>query len=85
MPTLIPRDIRARKIEPLAEKDPTQHQLGNKRSNNRERRPFITLENPVEKMTDEQNESDEERRDVAIVETKPALRTGTFKWPLCDR
>src|SRR6185369_6633940 len=65
-------DIRARKIEPLAVKNPSQHELRDNRRNDRERRSFVTLENAVEKMTDEQNERDKERRDVAIVEAKLA-------------
>jgi len=65
-------DVRARKVEPLAEKNPPQHELGHNRSDYRERRSFVTLENAVEKMTDEQNERDKERRDVAIVEAKLA-------------
>src|ERR1044072_995289 len=65
-------DISARKIEPLAVKDPPQHELSNNRRSDREPRSFITLENSVEKMTNEQDERDKERRDVAIVEPKPA-------------
>src|SRR6185295_11123150 len=64
--------IRARKVEPLAVEDPSQHELGDNRRNDRERRPLVTLENAVEEMTDEQDERDEERRDVAIVEAKLA-------------
>ena len=63
-------DIRARKIEPLAVKNPPQHELRDDRRDDRERRPLVTFEDAVEKMTDEQNERNEERRDVAIVETQ---------------
>ncbi len=59
-------------VEPLAVKDPSEHELGNKRSNDRERRSFVALENAVEKMADEQDERYKERRDVAIVEAQAA-------------
>src|SRR3954452_16489238 len=65
-------DVRARKVEQLAVKNPSQYELGDNRRDDRERRSLVTLENPVEKMTGEEYESNEERRDVAIIETKPA-------------
>src|SRR5829696_1023777 len=65
-------DVSAREIEPLAVEDPSQHELGDKRSSNRERRSFIALENAVEEVADKQDERDEERRDVAIVKARPA-------------
>src|SRR5688572_1849183 len=77
-------DIRARKIEPLAKKDPPQHQLGNNRDENRDPGLLITFQNAVAKMPDEQNESDEERRDIAVVETKSspscALKDRSVNW-----
>src|SRR6185503_5848561 len=65
-------DVRTREIEPLAVEDSSQHQLCNKRSDDRERRSFVALENAIGEMADEQDESDKERRDVAIVEAKLA-------------
>ena len=73
-------DVGTREIEPLAEKDPPQHQLGNKRADDRERRSFITLENAVEKVADEQDESNKERRDVTIVEANPAPDGNVESW-----
>ena len=70
-------DIRARKIEPLAVKNPAQHQFGNERTNNRNRRSFITLEDAVEQMAHEQNESNKQRRDVTVVEAEPAHNFST--------
>ena len=66
------RDVCACEIEPLAEEDSTQHQFGDECTNNRERCPLVALQYSVEKVTDDENESDKERRDVTIVETNPA-------------
>ncbi len=65
-------DVRAREIEPLAEKDPSQYEFGNECGNNRQRSSFITLEDPVKKMAHQQDETDKERRDVTIVEANSA-------------
>src|SRR5215217_237201 len=65
-------DIRARKIEPLAVKNPPQHELSDNRRDNRELCSFVAFEDAVEKMTNEQDERNEERRDVAIVERQAA-------------
>src|SRR6185503_13468598 len=63
-------DVRAREIEPLAVKDPPQHQFGHQRSDDREGSPFVTLENAVEQVTNDKNERDEERRKVAIIKAQ---------------
>ena len=70
IPTLMPLDVCARKIEPLAVKNPSEHKLGDERSDDRECRSFVALENAVEKMADEQDERYEKRRDVTIVEAQ---------------
>jgi len=64
-------DIRARKVEPLTVKDPSQHELSDNRSSDRERRSFVALEDAVEKMANEQDERNEQRRYVAIVKAQP--------------
>src|SRR6185369_13608508 len=65
-------DVRARKIEPFTVEDATEKELGNDSRNDREGSPFVTFEDAVEEMPDEQDERDEERRDVTIVETQTA-------------
>lgn len=65
-------DVRTREVEPLADEDPTEDELGDESRDNGEGSPFVAFEDAVEEMADHQNERDEERRDVAVVETELA-------------
>src|ERR1700754_3041198 len=62
-------DVRARQIQPLAKKDSSQNELGNERRNDRQRGSFVALENAIEQMAHQQYTGDEERCDVAVVES----------------
>ena len=65
-------DVRAREVEPLAEKDPPENEFGDESRDDGEGSPFIAFQNAVEEMANNQNERDKERRDVAVVETQLA-------------
>ena len=72
------RDVSARKIEPLSEKDATENQLGNDGRRDRERRLVIAFQNAVRKMADQQDEGDKEWSDVTRIETEPSVCP--FEW-----
>jgi|SRR5690242_8054180 len=64
-------DVRTREIEPLAVEDSAENEFGNDRRDDCEGSPFVAFEDAIEEMADEQDERDEERRDVAVVEPQP--------------
>src|SRR5689334_17055789 len=74
-------DVRTREIEPLADEDPAEYELGDESRDNGERSSFVAFEDAVKEMADDQDERDKERRDVAVVEAQ----TTALDWNIKSR
>ena len=69
-------DVRARRMHPLVKKNPAQRQFGRDADHDRQQRPLVALENAERQVPHQQNAGNENRGDVAIVETDELLPPG---------
>src|ERR1700730_735063 len=69
-------DVRARRMHPLVEENLAQHQFGRDTYRDRERSPLVAFENPERQVPHQQDVGNENRSNIAIVETDELLPPG---------